>query len=238
MPRRPTARAALARLRAAGDPVRAAHAQRYFKTGPGEYAEGDRFLGIRVPDVRMIAREFRALPLAELRRLIASGLHEARQLALVVLVAQYERGTEAERQAIYEMYLAHTAYINNWDLVDRSAPYIVGRHLMTRSRAPLARLARSKNLWERRIATLATFWMIREGEIGPAMQLATVLVDDEHELMHKAVGWMLREAAKRDQPAVERFQRRHQRTMPRTMLRYAIERFPAGIRANYLAGTA
>jgi len=223
------------RLRAFADRERARLALRFFKTAPGEYGEGDRFLGMHVPDVRKVAREFRWLSLSDLRRLFASPWHEERLLALVILADQYRRGGEAERDSIYRLYLASTDGINNWDLVDVSAPAIVGAHLQSRSRAPLLRLAKSRSLWKRRIAIMATHHYIRRGEFDDTLAIAAILVHDEHGLIHKAVGWMLREIGIRDREAEERFLRQHAATMPRTMLRYAIERFPARLRRRYLA---
>lgn len=220
------------RLRALRDPRRAEFLLRFFRTGRGEYGEGDRFLGIRVPDVRDVAREFRSLSLDEIRRLLESPWHEERLLALMILVDQYRRGVD--RDAIYALYV-RSDRVNNWDLVDGSAPQIVGAQLANRSRAPLRRLARSRDLWKRRIAILATHHFIRAGEYEPTLEIAEILVNDEHDLIHKAVGWMLREVGKRDRAAEERFLRVHAATMPRTMLRYAIERFPAAKRREYLS---
>jgi 3-methyladenine DNA glycosylase AlkD len=229
-----TGAAALRALRALGNPEMARVALRFFRTGPGEYGEGDRFIGIRVPAVRKLAREFRTLSLEDLQALLDSPLHEARLLALVVMIDQYERGDEASREATFRMYLDNTARINNWDLVDVSAPRIVGAHLREGSRAVLTRLAKSKSLWERRIAMLATHMFIRGGDTADAFRIARLLLRDEHDLIHKAAGWMLREAGKRDRAALERFLDEHAAVMPRTMLRYAIERFAPAERRRYL----
>lgn len=226
------------RLRALGDPARARFVEGYLKTGPGQYGEGDRCLGVRVPEVRQLVREFTGAPLPAAKALLRSPMHEERLLALLLLVRAYPRGAPAEQVAIYRCYLAHTAYINNWDLVDASAPHIVGAHLEARRRAPLDRLARSPVLWERRIAIIATAYFIRRGELAPTLRLAGQLVHDPHDLIHKAVGWMLREVAKRDRPLVERFLRTHAGTMPRVMLRYAIERFPPRLRRACMAAGA
>jgi 3-methyladenine DNA glycosylase AlkD len=231
-----TARAALRDLRACASPERAAALQRYFRTGPGEYGEGDRFLGLTVPMVRRVAREHASLDLDDCRVLLASRDHEARLLALLVLVRGYERGDDARRSAIYRFYLDHTDRIDNWDLVDLSAPSIVGRHLEKRSRAPLRRLARSKSLWERRIAILATAWFIRLDDFEDTLAVADLLLHDPHDLIHKAVGWMLREVGKRDRAVLEAFLRPRYHEMPRTMLRYAIERFPERLRQRWLRG--
>lgn len=222
------------RLQQLGSPRATKVLQRFFKTGPGEYGFGDQFLGIRVPVLRRLARELRDLPLSEAVGLLQSPWHEARALALMVLVDAYRRTDEAEREDIYELYLAQLDRINNWDLVDISAPGIVGRHLEDRPRAILFKLAASKNLWHRRVAMLATFHFIRQNDFADALRLAELLRDDEHDLMHKAVGWMLREIGKRDVAALKGFLGRHAARMPRTMLRYAIEKFPERERRQWL----
>ena len=207
----------------------------FFKTGPGEYGAGDRFLGVTVPQLRTLARNYADLPLTEAVRLLRSPWHEERLLALFILVGQFTRGDAPARQAIHQAYLRNTKSINNWDLVDSSAAQIVGAHLETRDRRLLRRLARSKSLWERRIAMIATYHYIRQGDFTDALAIAALLRRDEHDLIHKAVGWMLREIGKRDRTAEERFLRAHARTMPRTMLRYAIEKFPEPLRRKYLS---
>jgi 3-methyladenine DNA glycosylase AlkD len=221
-------------LRGAGSPRHAAVLQRFFKTGPGEYGEGDVFLGVRVPAVRKLAARYRDAPLTTVRALLRSPIHEVRLLALLLLVRRFEREGEPERERIYRLYLAHTRWINNWDLVDLSAPNIVGTHLLARSRGPLYRLARSHSLWERRIAVLATLAFIRQGQFADALDIADRLLRDREDLVQKAVGWMLREVGKRDRAAEEAFLRPRCRAMPRTMLRYAIERFPPAARRRYL----
>ncbi len=209
--------------------------QRFFKTGPGEYGEGDRFHGIKVPPLRLAARQFHDLPHDEVKKLLDSPMHEERLLALLIWVGQFRRGKPADQKRIYQSYLAATRRINNWDLVDSSAEHIVGAYLFERSRAPLARLARSKSLWERRIAIIATFHFIRRGEFSSTIELAERLLADQHDLIHKAVGWMLREVGKRDEAVLRRFLDEHRHHMPRTALRYAIERFAPSTRAAYLA---
>lgn len=216
------------------DPARAAALQGYFKTGVGEYGEGDRFLGLRVPQVRAVAKRHRTLQLGAIRELLQSPWHEARQCALLIMVDQYRRGQPAERAALFQTYLDHTAGINNWDLVDVSAPHIVGAHLYPSGRATLDRLARSASVWERRIAIMATAYWISQGEFAPTLRLATRLLHDDHDLIHKAAGWMLREVGKRDRAAEEAFLEEHAHTMPRTMLRYAIEHFPQRRREEFL----
>jgi len=212
----------------------AEHSQRFFKTGPGDYGYGDKFIGVRVPVLRKLARQHRELTERDLLRLLKSTIHERRLLALLILVEQYQRADDQRQQAIYELYLAHTRWVNNWDLVDSSAHHIVGHHLHRRSKRPLTQLARSDSLWERRIAMIATFYFIRTNELDETFRLAKHLLHDKHDLMHKAVGWMLREAGKRDQAALESFLKQHYCQMPRTMLRYAIERFPETRRQKYL----
>jgi 3-methyladenine DNA glycosylase AlkD len=223
-----------ARLQGMGSAEDAVFLQRYFRTGPGEYGEGDRFLGIRIPALRALVREYRGMAVDEAAALLRSPWHEARLLALLLLVDAYARGGAETREAAYRLYLASTAYINNWDLVDSSAPHVVGKHLEGRDRSVLDRLARSESLWERRIAILATQHFIRRGDFGTTLHVAEMLVDDRHDLIHKAVGWMLREVANRDRETAESFLRRHHATMPRTMLRYAIEKFPPGLRRHYM----
>jgi 3-methyladenine DNA glycosylase AlkD len=224
----------ISRLSAMGDPEIAAHSQRFFKTGPGEYGEGDRFLGIRVPRLREEVKRFPKVALTEVLKLLRSPLHEVRLFALLLLVRQFEQGDEAKREAIYRHYLEHTRYINNWDLVDNSAPKIVGAHLQNRSRSVLSRLAGSESLWERRIGILACFHFIRCNDFADALMLCERLIDDQHDLIHKASGWMLREIGNRDGATARRFLKRHYRNMPRTMLRYAIEKYPPEERQRYL----
>ena len=213
---------------------RAASNKSFFKTAPGDYGHGDRFLGVTVPQLRTLAREYRNMPLKYVVQLLRSPWHEERLLALLILVDQYVRGNARARQEIHQMYLRNTRSINNWDLVDSSAAQIVGAHLETGDRRVLQRLARSKSVWERRIAMIATYHYIRKRDFKDALAIAALLRRDEHDLIHKAVGWMLREIGKRDRGAEERFLRKHARWMPRTMLRYAIERFPPPLRRKYL----
>lgn len=223
-------------LRALASAETAANLQRFFKTGPGQYGAGDVFLGVKVPPLRALAKQHRAAGLDIVEALLGSRYHEERMLALLLLLQFYLQADEDGRQAAFELYLGRTQRINNWDLVDVSAPRIVGRHLENRPRRVLYELARSASLWERRIAILATAWFIRLDDYADTLRIAAMLLQDEHDLMHKAVGWMLREVGKRDLTAEEDFLREHYRAMPRTMLRYAIERFPEPKRKNYLHG--
>jgi 3-methyladenine DNA glycosylase AlkD len=206
----------------------------FFKTGRGEYGEGDRFLGVTVPQLRQIARAHQDLPLADAVKLLQSRWHEERLLALLILVRQYSRGDERTRRTIHQTYLRNTRWINNWDLVDCSAPQLVGAYLEQGDRSALRRLARSRSVWERRIAIIATQHYIRNGEFDDTLAIARLLRDDEHDLIHKAVGWMLREVGNRNRAVEERFLRAHAHAMPRTMLRYAIEKFPEPLRKKYL----
>lgn len=224
-------------LKNLGEPAIAEHLRRFFKTGKGEYGEGDQFLGIRVPVIRQQVKLFRDIGLDETLILLRSPLHEIRLFALLMLVQKFSKGHETTRRAIYKAYLDNTRYINNWDLVDSSASQIVGGWLRDRNRQPLYKLAKSKNLWERRIAMLATFDFIRNHEFGDALAIAELLLQAPEDLMHKAVGWMLREIGNRDIQAERAFLKRHYKNMPRTMLRYAIEKFPEKERQRYLAGT-
>jgi 3-methyladenine DNA glycosylase AlkD len=223
-------------LRQSGNPEIAAHSRRFFKTGPGEYGEGDKFLGIRVPILRRYAKQFRQLSLSETTRLLKSGYHEERLCALLILVTKYQRGDELEREGIFSLYLKNTRYINNWDLVDSSAHYIVGAHLFTGDKQILFDFANSPDLWQRRIAIMSTFYFIREQEYQVTLDLAETLLSDREDLIHKAVGWMLREIGNRDGKAERLFLKQHYREMPRTMLRYAIEKFPQPEREKYLKG--
>jgi 3-methyladenine DNA glycosylase AlkD len=236
MPTPLNARDASQRLRGLACPKQAAILARFFKTGPGQYGEGDSFIGVRVPVTRKLARQFSGLPMGEVESLLHSAVHEERLLALVILVDQFKSADTAQRKRIYELYLANTAWINNWDLVDLSAPAIVGGYLLDRSRKPLRRLAKSSSLWERRISIVATHWFIRRNDFADTLAIAAMLRDDAHDLIHKAVGWMLREVGKRDQAALEGFLNEHCRLMPRTMLRYAIERLAERKRLGYLKG--
>jgi 3-methyladenine DNA glycosylase AlkD len=227
---------ARARLAQLGDPVRAEHSKRFFKTGKGEYGEGDRFRGLSVPQIRQVARACAEMPLGETLRLLKSPYHEDRLVALLILVRRYSRGDDADRQRIVDAYLATTRYINSWDLVDLSAPAILGAHLERRSRAVLAKLARSPRLWERRIAIVSTAHFIRNGDSKDALRIAQMLLDDDEDLIHKAAGWMLREVGARCSRVVLRaFLDAHAAVMPRTMLRYSLEHFAPAERAKYLA---
>jgi 3-methyladenine DNA glycosylase AlkD len=223
-------------LQKMGDTEDARFLQGFFKTGVGQYGEGDIFLGIRVPAIRKLAKEYKNLQLKEILSLLKSPYHEVRLFALILFVNTFARGDETMQKKIYDLYLANSRYINNWDLVDLSAPNIVGAFLMERSRKPLYQLAKSKNLWERRIAVLATFYFIKNNQFEDSLKIAAFLLQDKEDLIHKAVGWMLREVGKRDINFAESFLQKYCRTMPRTMLRYAIERFTPAKRRKYMNG--
>ncbi len=231
-----TAKQALARLNELADPGIAEHSQRFFKTGKGEYGEGDVFLGIRVPVLRKQVPDYRSMSTAQTMKLLASTYHEARLFALLLLVDRFKRGDESDRKTVYQVYLENTRYINNWDLVDLSVYHIVGPYLEKGDTSILDELALSKSLWERRIAIVATFFFIKQGRFEPTLKIAAVLLHDTEDLIHKAVGWMLREVGKRDIAVERKFLVRHYRDMPRTMLRYAIERFPEEERLDFLHG--
>ena len=218
------------------DPAIAAHAQRYFKTGPGQYGEGDRFLGIRVPELRRLVPRFAGADLPVLLELLHSAWHEERLFALLLMTARFAKGNDRDQAAVYAIYLANTRWINNWDLVDCSAYRIVGPFLERRDRDVLRDLAVSASLWERRIAIIATLHFIRQHDFSDCLAVADLLLHDPHDLIHKAVGWMLREVGKRDQATEEAFLREHYGVMPRTMLRYAIERLPQATRTAFLQG--
>lgn len=222
-------------LAAASDPVRAAGASRYFKTGKGEYGEGDKFRGLTLPELRLLARKARGLSLDHTIKLLRSPWHEDRTLALMVLVHAHARGTPAERRAIHRAYLANTRYVNNWDLVDGSAPELVGTYISENGTRLVERLAKSKLLWDRRIAMVATHMATRHGDFAPALLIAERLLGDKHDLMHKAVGWMLREVGKQSPDTLRGFLRKHASTMPRTALRYSIERFTPAERKRWMS---
>ena len=211
--------------------------QRYFKTGPGQYGEGDLFRGIRVPRIRKLARTYRHIAPDQCEQLLRSAYHEDRLLALLILIDQYAGADETGKTRIYQSYLGHSRFINNWDLVDCSAKYIIGPYLSGRSKAPLYRLAGSPVIWERRMAVLATFHFISKGEFDDALKIAGLLLNDPEDLIQKAVGWMLREVGKIDPRREEEFLNSRYRHMSRTTLRYAIERFPEAKRLAYLKGT-
>lgn len=234
----PSAARLSAALRALASPELVALQQRFFKTGPGQYGEGDVFLGIKVPPVRALAKRHHDVELDTITTLLHSKYHEERLFALLLLMQFYERASDKDRIAAFDLYLGNTSHINNWDLVDVSSPHIVGRHLADRPRKVLHRMARSSSLWERRIAIISTFYFIRNNDFDDTLSIAKTLLHDEQDLMHKAVGWMLREVGKRDLEAEETFLLQHYQDMPRTMLRYAIERFPEQRRQQYLKGTA
>ena len=224
------------RLRKCANKEKARVLQGFFKTGPGHYGEGDVFLGITVPVLRKLAKECQDASVAETMRLLKSTIHEERLLALFLLVHAYSTGDDPVKRKIYTLYLKNTRYVNNWDLVDLSAPNIVGDYLGDKSRKPLYDLANSRDLWKKRIAILATFHFIKQNDFSDTLKISRLLIKDEHDLIHKAVGWMLREVGKRDLKTEERFLLRYYKKMPRTMLRYAIERFPEGKRQRYLNG--
>jgi 3-methyladenine DNA glycosylase AlkD len=224
------------RLRKLGNKQRAAASQRYFKTGPGEYGEGDCFLGVTVPELRQLATAYQAITLREVTQLLRSTIHEERLMALLILVRAYARGDQSAKKIIYKLYLKNSRFVNNWDLVDASAEHIVGAFLLDKKKKPLTVLAKAKDLWERRIAIMATFHFIKRGAFAETLKIAGILLSDKEDLIHKAVGWMLREIGKRDIRVEERFLTEHYKKMPRTMLRYAIERFPEPQRQRYLRG--
>jgi len=221
-------------LKSLANPVRAKHSQRYFKTGRGEYGEGDVFLGLNTATTVKTALKYQELSLTDLHQLLESNIHECRSSVLVILKRQYLKADTTGKKRIVDFYLKNTKGINNWDLVDISAPNILGNWLLDKDKAILYKLAKSKNIWERRIAIMATFAFIREGEYQDSLKLAQILQTDPHDLIHKAVGWMLREIGKRDMAIEEKFLRRYASKMPRTMLRYAIEKFSPSKRLYFL----
>ena len=210
--------------------------QWFFKTGKGEYGEGDKFLGLKVPLQRKIAKEFSNIELSALKQLLHSKIHEDRLISLLILVDKYQNADEKEKEHVYKFYLQNRKHINNWDLVDLSAPKIVGQHLLDREKEILYKYARSKKLWDKRIAILSTATFIKNEEFTTTLELSDILLYDDHDLIHKAVGWMLREVGKMNVKTLEDYLKPRYNKMPRTMLRYAIEKFPEGKRKKYLKG--
>lgn len=215
-------------------PAKARTLRTFFKTGPGQYGEGDVFIGVKVPEVRAVAKLFKDLDLKSVVKLLHAPIHEERLLALLILIHQYNSGTVRSKKNIVRLYLQHTDHINNWDLIDLTAPRIIGTWLKDKDRGILDRLADSRNMWERRIAIVATHAFIREKQFSDTFRIARTLLHDKEDLIHKAVGWMLRETGKRDIRALKDFLKPRHSLMPRTMLRYAIERFPEQERQQYL----
>ncbi len=218
------------------NPSQAIILQRFFKTGKGEYGEGDIFYGIKVPVQRKIAKQFNDLPQIEFKILLSSNVHEERLIAALILVDQFKKGDEKKKKIIFDFYIRNRKGINNWDLVDLSAPKIVGEYLIDKEKDLLYKFATSKDLWERRISIISTQTFIREHFFEDTLKISRILLNDEHDLIHKAVGWMLREVGNRDIKTEEEFLKKHYKTMPRTMLRYAIEKFPERKRKDYLKG--
>lgn len=210
--------------------------QWFFKTGKGDYGEGDVFMGLKVPTQKKLAKEFKDLTLAEIKKLLSSSIHEERLLSLFILIDKYQKAEERAKDDIFNFYLQNRKGINNWDLVDISAPKIVGRYLLEKNKSILIKFALSKNLWERSIAILSTQEFIKNNDFASTQRIAEILINDEHDLIHKAVGWMLREIGKKDLATEEKFLKAHYKNMPRTMLRYAIEKFPETKRKKYLQG--
>ncbi len=230
------AAALIEKLDGLADPRQAAILQRFFKTAPGQYGYGDVFLGIKVPVQRKIAKKYQHLSLPAISHLLKSRIHEHRLTALLILNMQYQKADSPNRETIFRFYMKHKKAVNNWDLVDLSAPAIAGDYLLDKDRTILYELAQSKNLWDRRIAILSTFQFIRHKQTKDTYNLARTLLNDPESLIHKAVGWMLREAGKRiDTPELTTFLDRFAASMPRTMLRYAIERLPEKQRKAYLS---
>ncbi len=221
-------------LKKLANPEKASILQRFFKTGKGEYGEGDVFLGITVPEQRKIAKKYSELPLKETRKLLSGKIHEHRLTALLILVIKYKKADDTDKKKISHFYIKNFKHINNWDLVDLSSEKILGDYLLEKDKSLLYRLAKSKNLWERRIAVITTFAFIRNNRFNDTLKISGLLLNDRHDLIHKAVGWMLREIGKRDQEVEEKFLKKHYRKMPRTMLRYAIEKFDEKKRQFYL----
>ncbi len=211
----------------------------FFKTGKGDYGEGDIFWGINVPEQRKIAKEHIDSSFVELQELLSSGIHECRLTALLILTYKYEKATKGKdlknQKMIFYFYIKNIKYINNWDLVDVTCPRIIGAYLFDKDRSLLYKLANSKNLWEKRIAIISTFYFIREKDYSDSLKLAEILLHDKHDLIHKAVGWTLREVGKKDEKLLHDFLKKHAKTMPRTALRYSIERIPEEFKRYYMS---
>ncbi|MBI2662586.1 DNA alkylation repair protein [Candidatus Woesearchaeota archaeon] len=221
-------------LQQAKNPFKAKILQSFFKTGTGQYGEGDIFLGIVVPEQRKLAKKYPHLTLEEIQTLLKNNIHEYRFIALLILINQYKKADNKTKQTIFNFYLNNTKNINNWDLVDLSAPNIIGNYLLNKDHKILYALANSPRLWEKRISIIATFEFIRNNQFEDILKISKILLNDQHDLIHKAVGWMLRELGKRNQSLLEQFLQEHYKTMPRTMLRYAIEKLPEEKREYYL----
>ncbi|RHX83693.1 DNA alkylation repair protein [Leptospira stimsonii] len=220
-------------LQELGDPVKADFLSGYFKTGPGDYAEGDIFLGITVPIQRKIAKRYEGLPLKEIEILLRSPIHEERLTSLFILCDQFEKAEEKERKQLHQFYVKNLKYVNNWDLVDLSSRILIGEYLIDKDRSLLYQLVESKNLWERRVSILSTYAFIRRNDFKEILKIAKILLKDKEDLIHKAVGWMLREVGNRDKKPEIDFLDRYASIMPRTMLRYAIEKFPETLKKKY-----
>lgn len=234
-PKSATLRQVRSSLRELANEEIAKHSQRFFKTGPGEYGAGDHFLGIRVPVLRAQAKRYRALSTEQAFKILKSKWHEERLFALIVLCQNFERADDDEKKEIFDGYLADVRFINNWDLVDTSCHKIIAPYLEKRNRKILHTLAKSKNLWERRIAIVSTYYYIKRDDFDDLLKLASTLLHDDEDLIHKGVGWMLREAGNRDISVLRSFLDQHHQKMPRTMLRYAIEKLEKKERAKYMA---
>ena len=231
-----TAELLIESLRELADEQKAKFLQGFFKTGKGQYAEGDVFWGIKVPETRQVAKAYRVMPLVEVEKVLKNSVHEVRLCGLMILMEQFKKANQADKKIIVDFYLSNTQYINNWDLVDLSCYKILGTYLLDKPRDILYTLARSKNMWEQRIAIVSTLAFIRNGELDDTLAISEMLIDHSHDLIHKAVGWMLRELAKRDEFAMIDFVEKHYSRLSRTTLRYAIEQLPEDVRKSVLRG--
>ena len=231
---RHTAESVREKLKQLADPQQAVNLRRFFKTGKGQYSEGDIFLGIKVPIQRVLVKSAYTIEVNEVTNLLHSKIHEERMTALLILVTKFEKGDEKMKQTIFNLFIDNTKWINNWDLVDVTVPKVIGTHLLHRDKSILYTFSESESLWERRIAIVSTFTFIRDNQFNDTLLIAKLLLNDTHDLIHKATGWMLREVGKRDQNTLEEFIKKYYSSIPRTTLRYAIEKFPEALRKSYL----
>lgn len=226
----------LLQVKKKSDKKRSLLSQRFFKTGKGEYGEGDKFLGLKVGECREIARKFIDMSIDNIQKLLDSPIHEVRLIALLILVERYKKADQKGKRGLASFYLKNSKKVNNWDLVDLSAHKILGDYFINKDKKVLYKLAKSKNIWERRISIISTAWFIKASKFSDTLKISDILINDKEDLIHKAVGWMLREVGKKDMGLLQKYLKTRYKKMPRTMLRYAIEKFPKNLYKKYLEG--